>query len=145
MCVAQDLIGKGGVVIRALQEATGARVNMPRNSAGANRKLKVGVHAALAQSGTLSQFHPLELTAAALTVPSAGIRCPDPGTTVSLAQDVDLPAGHRVAHWGGGSGPQPGWGGEYTVRGVPKAFWSVHSAPKPLSRWLGTTWAGGRA
>ena len=75
------------------------------------RSLLVGVHPTLAQSGTLSQFHPLELTAAALTVPSAGIRWPDPGTTVSLAQDADLPAGHRVAHWGGGSGPaRVGWG-----------------------------------
>ena len=104
----------------------------------------VGVHAALAQSGTLSQFHPLELTAAALTVPSAGIRCPDPRTTVNLDQDADLPAGHRVAHWGGGSGPA-GWGGERTVRDVPKAFWSVHGAPQPLPSWLWTAWAGGRA
>ena len=101
----------------------------------------------MAQS-TLSQVRWLELTAAALTVPSAGIRCPDPDTAVSLGQDADLPAGHRVAHWGGGSGPARGvahWGGEHTVRGVPKAFWSVHGAPQPLLSWLWTAWAGGRA
>jgi hypothetical protein len=44
----------------------------------------------------------LQPTAAALTVPSAGIRCLDPGATVRPAQDADLPAEHHVAHQGGG-------------------------------------------
>ena len=111
----------------------------------------VGVHTALAQSGTLSQFHPLELTAAALTVPSAGIRCPDPGTTVSLAQDADLPAGHRVAHWGGGSGPaRVGWGvyrawrAQGLLERARRATAAVELAVDRLGRWegLGGGWAG---
>ena len=111
----------------------------------------VGVHPTLAQSGTLSQFHPLELTAAALTVPSAGIRCPDPGTTVSLAQDADLPAGHRVAHWGGGSGPaRVGWGAHRAWRAqgllerARRATAAAELAVDRLGRWegLGGGWAG---
>ena len=31
------------------------------------------------------------------------------------------------------------------MRGVPKAFWSVHGAPQPLLSWLWTAWAGERA
>ena len=31
------------------------------------------------------------------------------------------------------------------MRGVPKAFWSVHSAPQPLLSRIWTAWAGGRA
>ena len=92
-----------------------------------------------------SQFHPLELTAAALTVPSATIRCPDPGATVSFAQDADLPGEHCVAHQGGQWASQWGWGGEHTVCVVPKAFWSVNSAPQPLPSRLRTAWAGERA
>ena len=115
------------------------------------QSLAVGVHPALAQSGTLSQFHPLELTAAALTVPSAGIRCPDPGTTVSLAQDADLPAGHRVAHWGGGSGPaRVGWGvyrawrAQGLLERARRATAAAELAVDRLGRWegLGGGWAG---
>ena len=50
-----------------------------------------------------------------------------------------------VSRTGVGAAGQPGWGGEYTVRGVPKAFWSVHGASQPLLSWLWTAWAGGRA
>ena len=46
---------------------------------------------------------------------------------------------------GVGAAGQQGWGGEHTVRGVPKAFWSVHGAPQPLSSRLRTAWAGERA
>ena len=38
-----DLIGSGGAVIKALQAATGARLNMPGDSRGANRKMNVRV------------------------------------------------------------------------------------------------------
>ena len=50
-----------------------------------------------------------------------------------------------VSRTGVGAVGQRRWGGERTVRGVPKAFWSVHGAPQPLSSWLWTAWAGGRA
>ena len=50
-----------------------------------------------------------------------------------------------VSRTGVGAVGQLGWGGEHTVRGVPKAFWSVHGAPQPLLSWLWTAWAGGRA
>ena len=84
-------------------------------------------------------------TAAALTVPSATIRCPDPGATVSFAQDACRPSTQCVATRGrrrvtdrGGVG----WGA-HTVRCVPKAFWSVHSAPQPLPSRPRTARAGG--
>ena len=123
----------------------------PQGCCRRRRQAGVRVRPALAHSGTLSQFHPLELTAAALTVPSAGIRCPDPGTTVSLAQDADLPAGHRVAHWGGGSGPaRVGWGAHRAWRPqgllerARRATAAAELAVDRLDRWegLGGGWAG---
>ena len=109
------LLRRGGDLHGDLHGTCTCQTDLPRQtdlvSLLSRSRPGVRVRPALAHSGTLSQFHPLELTAAALTVLSAGIRCPDPGTTVSLAQDADLPAGHRVAHWGGGSGPaRVGWG-----------------------------------
>ena len=95
-------------------------------------------------SGTLSQVHALQPTTAALTVPSAEIRCPDPGATIRPAQDTDPPAaagcGAGTAGWGPGMGQ--GWGGEHTVRGVPKVLLGLHNAP---SSWPWTAWAGERA
>ena len=106
---------------------------------------------ALAHSGTLSPFHALQPTAAALTVPSAGIRCPDPGTAVRPAQDADLPAEHHVVHWGGASGPaRVGWGAHRAWRAqgllerARRATAAVELAVDRLGRWegLGGGWAG---
>ena len=54
-----------------------------------------------------------------------------------------MPAKHRVAHRGGGSGAA-GVGSERTVSAVPRAFWCVHSAPQPLPSRLWTAWAAER-